>query len=59
MSLYHVQKLIYELNRDAEARKRFEADRDASIRQYDLTDEERRIVDEQNVPQSQDARQPQ
>jgi len=49
MSLYYVQKLIYELNRDAEARKRFEADRDALLRQFSLTDEERRAILEPDI----------
>ena len=41
MSLYYVQKLMYELNRDEHIRSRFDADRDALLREYVLTDEER------------------
>jgi hypothetical protein len=41
MSLYQVQKLIYELNRDPLTRERFSAGRDAVLAEYQLTDEER------------------
>lgn len=41
MSLYYVQKLMYELNRDERIRSRFDADRDAVLGEYQLTDEER------------------
>ena len=41
MSLYYVQKLLYQLNRDAGVRKRFDADRAALLDEYELTDEER------------------
>jgi hypothetical protein len=41
MSLYYVQKLMYELNRDEHIRSRFETDLDALLREYTLTDEER------------------
>ena len=41
MSLYQVQKLIYELNRDPGTRERFSAGRDAVLAEYQLTDEER------------------
>ncbi len=40
MSLYSVQKLIYQLNRDAATRARFESDMDSVLVDYDLTDEE-------------------
>ncbi len=40
MSLYAVQKLIYQLNRDPQTRRQFEQDRDALLSQYELTDEE-------------------
>jgi hypothetical protein len=38
MSLYYVQKLLYQLNRDPGVRKRFDARR-GRARQYPLTDE--------------------
>lgn len=41
MSLYQVQKLIYELNRDPRTRERFGAGRDAVLAEYQLTDEEK------------------
>jgi hypothetical protein len=40
MSLYHVQKLIYELNRDPNTSKRFKENMDDLLANYDLTDEE-------------------
>ena len=40
MSLYYVQKLIYELNRDPNTSKRFKEDMDSLLENYDLTDEE-------------------
>ena len=44
MSLYYVQKLLYQLNRDAAVRSRFETDRDALLLEYDLSDEERSAI---------------
>lgn len=44
MSLYHVQKLLYQLNRDAELRRRFAADSEAVIAQYELAAEEREAI---------------
>ncbi len=41
MSLYQVQKLIYELNRDPRTQARYEGGRDAVLDEYDLTAEER------------------
>ncbi len=40
MSLYAVQKLIYQLNRDPRIRTRFETDRDDVLSEFELTDEE-------------------
>lgn len=40
MSLYYVQKLMYELNRDPTIRERFTTDREGVLAGYDLTDEE-------------------
>ena len=40
MSLYYVQKLLYQLNRDDRTLVTFEADMDAVLADYDLTDEE-------------------
>jgi hypothetical protein len=40
MSLYYVEKLIYQLNRDPGVRKRFLEDMEGVLEDYDLTDEE-------------------
>jgi hypothetical protein len=44
MSLYYVQKLLYQLNRDPHVRQRFTADRESLLREYELTDEERAAI---------------
>ena len=44
MSLYQVQKLIYQLNRDPRQRERYAAERDAVLAEYELTDEERQAI---------------
>jgi hypothetical protein len=44
MSLYYVQKLLYQLNRDPTIRKRFDADRGGLLEEYELTAEEREAV---------------
>ena len=41
MSLYYVQKLIYELNRDSRTRARYAAERDTVLAEYEFTDEEK------------------
>ena len=40
MSLYQVQKLIYQLNRDPRTRQRYADERDTVLADYDLTQEE-------------------
>ena len=40
MSLYYVQKLLYQLNRDAQTRAHFETDMESVLADYDLTAEE-------------------
>ena len=40
MSLYQVQKLIYQLNRDPRTRQRYADERDTVLADYDLTHEE-------------------
>ncbi len=40
MSLYYVQKFLYELNRDESLQAVYGADRQAAIASYELTDEE-------------------
>ena len=44
MSLYFVQKLIYELNRDPRVRSRHESDLGGLLAEYDLTEEERLAI---------------
>lgn len=44
MSLYYVQKLLYQLNRDPQVRKRFATDLEGLLSEYELTAEEHRAV---------------
>jgi hypothetical protein len=44
MSLYQMQKVLYELNRDPSLQAAFKADRDAVLARYKLTDEEREAL---------------
>jgi hypothetical protein len=44
MSLYAVQKLIYQLNRDPQAREQLAQDFDGLLAQYELTEEERTAI---------------
>jgi protocatechuate 4,5-dioxygenase alpha chain len=49
MSLYSVQKLLFQLNNDPSTRKRFTAERDTLLAEYALTDEERRALADADV----------
>jgi hypothetical protein len=49
MSLYYVQKLLYQLNRDAPSREKFESDMDALLADYDLTDEELTAIRQSDI----------
>lgn len=49
MSLYYVQKLLYQLNRDPAVRRRFAQDREGLLAEYRLTEEERDALVEGNV----------
>ncbi len=49
MSLYYLQKLIYQLNRDPQVRRRFESAREDLLADYELTEEERRAVLEGDI----------
>jgi hypothetical protein len=40
MSLYYLQKFLYELNRDERAQQRYKVDLEGLISEYDLTGEE-------------------
>ena len=44
MSLYALQKIIYQLNRDPGVRRRFAAERDALLAEYELDDEEAKAL---------------
>jgi hypothetical protein len=44
VSLYYVQKLLYQLNRDPHVRTRFETDRDALLGEYALSTEEHEAI---------------
>jgi aromatic-ring opening dioxygenase LigAB LigA subunit len=49
MSLYYLQKALYQLNRDPELRRRFEADAGAVLAAYELTHEERDAIREPDI----------
>jgi hypothetical protein len=40
MSLYHLQKFLYELNREESAQEKYRADLEGLLEEFDLTDEE-------------------
>ncbi len=40
MSLYQLQKFLYELNRDSGVQRRYQADLEELLEEYDLSDEE-------------------
>jgi Aromatic-ring-opening dioxygenase LigAB, LigA subunit len=44
MSLYQVQKFLYQMNRDPRFQLSYEADRYAAMSTFDLTDEEREAL---------------
>jgi hypothetical protein len=49
MSLYSVQKLIYQLNRDPATRARHESDLDGLLAEYALTDEESAAIRQPDI----------
>lgn len=49
MSLYHLQKFLYVLNRDESAQQRYRDDLDGLLSDYDLTDEERNALVEGDI----------
>ena len=49
MSLYYVQKVLFEMNRDAELRARFESDPQGVLAGYELTDEERNALAQADI----------
>jgi hypothetical protein len=49
MSLYQLQKFLYDLNRDARVQQEYRADLGRLVERYELTDEERAAIVEGNV----------
>jgi hypothetical protein len=49
MSLYFVQKLIYQLNRDPSLRARYDANPEEVLAEYELTEEEQRALREPDI----------
>ena len=49
MSLYQLQKFLYELNRDAAVQASYRSDSDALLSRYELTDEERQALKDGDV----------
>jgi Aromatic-ring-opening dioxygenase LigAB, LigA subunit len=49
MSLYAVQKLIYQLNRDPDVRVQLHRDIDKLLARYELTDEERNAIRDPDI----------
>ncbi|MEM7403968.1 MAG: aromatic ring-opening dioxygenase subunit LigA [Pseudomonadota bacterium] len=49
MSLYYVQKLMFEMNRDSRIRAQFLDDPDGILKEYELTDEERQALLEPDI----------
>lgn len=49
MSLYQVQKLIYQLNRDPRTRERYASERESVLAEYELTSEEKRALTEPDI----------
>jgi hypothetical protein len=49
MSLYHLQKFLYVLNRDESAQRRYRDDLESLIAEYDLSDEEANALREGDI----------
>ena len=49
MSLYAAQKFLYDLNRDASVQERYKSDRAALLAGYELSDEERRAIEQGDI----------
>ena len=49
MSLYQVQKLIYQLNRDPRTRERYASEPQLVLAEYELSDEEKRALSEPDI----------
>jgi hypothetical protein len=49
VSLYQLQKFLFEINRDENAQRLFKEDLPALLARYDLTDEERQALMERDI----------
>ena len=49
MSLYNVQKLMFQLNRDALIRRRFEQEFETLLADYELTEEEQQALRDPDI----------
>jgi len=49
MSLYYIQKFLYQLNRDPAVQRRFRDDLDGLLSEYDLSEEERAAIRARDV----------
>lgn len=49
MSLYNVQKLMFQLNRDAQVRRRFEREFETLLADYELTEEEQQALRDPDI----------
>src|ERR1700753_1356233 len=49
MSLYNVQKLLFQLNRDAGVRRRFDSELESLLSDYDLTPEEQTALRDPDI----------
>lgn len=49
MSLYYLQKLLYQLNREPSVQRKFKADPQSVITEYDLDDEEKKALTDPDV----------
>ena len=49
MSLYQLQKFLYNLNRDDQVKERYHADVSTLLNEYDLTDQERAALQDGDI----------
>jgi hypothetical protein len=49
MSLYYVQKLLFQLNRDPAVRRRFDTELETLLVDYELTEEEQRALRDPDI----------
>ncbi|MDB6092431.1 MAG: aromatic-ring-opening dioxygenase LigAB, LigA subunit [Gammaproteobacteria bacterium] len=49
MSLYYVQKLLFQLNRDPAVRRRFDTELETLLGDYELTEEEQRALRDPDI----------